>query len=77
MISFSKKYLYVEDCNGHSVHINLFKDSISRTLEYFDSLVDGTFNDSLKKSIKLFIAEAWEDIGSKTKSRLRLIDQEQ
>ena len=43
MISYSKKYLYVEDCNGHSVHINLFKDSISRTLQYFDSLVDGTF----------------------------------
>ena len=52
MISYSKKYLYIEDYNGHSVHINLFKDSISRTLEYFDSLVDGSFNDSLKKAIK-------------------------
>ena len=72
MISFSKKYLYVEDCNGHSVHINLFKDSISRTLQYFDSLVDGTFNDSLKKSIKLFIAEAWGDIGTKLSPKLRL-----
>ena len=68
MISYSKKYLYIEDYNGHSVHINLFKDSISRTLEYFESLVNGSFNDSLKKSIKLFIAEAWEDIGSGSKS---------
>ena len=69
MISYSKKYLYIEDYNGHSVHVNLFKDSISRTLEYFDSLVNGSFNDSLKKSIKLFIAETWEDIGSKSKSK--------
>ena len=69
MISYSKKHLYIEDYNGHSVHINLFKDSISRTLEYFDSLVNGSFNDSLKKSIKLFIAQAWEDIGTKSKSK--------
>ena len=74
MISFSKKYLYVEDYNGHSVHVNLFKDSISRTLEYFDSLVNGSFNDSLKKSIKLFIAETWEDIGTKSKSKTKSKD---
>ena len=77
MISYSKKYLYIEDYNGHSVHINLFKDSISRTLEYFDSLVDGSFNDSLKKAIKLFIAQAWEDIGTKSKTKPRSKSQPQ
>ena len=77
MISYSKKYLYIEDYNGHSVHINLFKDSISRTLEYFDSLVDGSFNDSLKKAIKLFIAQAWEDIGTKSKTKPRTKSQSQ
>ena len=61
MISFSKKYLYVEDCNGHSVHVNLFKDSISRTLEYFESLINGTFDNSLKRAIKIFIAEIWDE----------------
>ena len=69
MISYSKKYLYIEDYNGHSVHVNLFKDSISRTLEYFDSLVDGEFNDSLKKSIKLFLYQSWENIGTKSKTK--------
>ena len=70
MISYSK-YLYIEHCKGYYVHINLFKDSISRTLEYFDSLVNGSFNDSLKKSIKLFIAQTWEDIRTRSKSKSR------
>ena len=60
LISFSDKYLYV-DSIGNSVHTNLHKDSISKTLEYFENLVNGTFNDSLKKAIKLFITEIWDE----------------
>ena len=58
-ISFSNKYLYV-DYNGHFVHADLYRDSISKTLESFENLVDGTFESSLKKNIKLFIAEVWD-----------------
>jgi hypothetical protein len=65
-ISYSEKFLIIDDCDGNSTQTDLDKDSISKTLANFDNLVNGTFNDSLKKAIKLFIAEAWEDIGTKT-----------
>ena len=58
-ISFSNEYLYV-DCNGHFVHSDLYRDSISKTLKSFENLIDGSFESSLKKDIKLFIAEVWD-----------------
>jgi hypothetical protein len=61
MISYSKNYIYIETRNGLSLHTNLFKDNLSQTLEYLDKLVDGTFNDSLKKSIILFITRFWNE----------------
>ena len=69
MISHSNRYLYVDHCNGNSIRSNLDRNSISKTLEYFESLVNGTFDSPLKKTIKLFIAEVWDDIGAKTKAK--------
>ena len=58
-ISFRGATLYV-DCNGQSIETVLYRDNMTKTLEYFDESVNKTFSESAKQAIISHIKSVWQ-----------------